>query len=201
MNCLSENFYECLEKPFLSTLAGATFIFIGSIISLLASLFEIRDYDARFRGHWVTLWGVFIVTFGCYTYAFSSFINQPILISIGAFFLAIGLSLFFASQAWQIYDDYDNLITHIPSSRFANNYRNRAGLAIAASVTVLIGCSFFAIKGFQRFVKPYFGPVNYNLYGCLTFGAGTFSYMMLNINHQRDIDVSSFILYLTSPTY
>mmetsp|Transcript_19249 Transcript_19249/g.32209 ORF Transcript_19249/g.32209 Transcript_19249/m.32209 type:complete len:220 (-) Transcript_19249:262-921(-) len=142
-----------------------------------------------------------VVCVGGIFYAMSTFVNSPILISIGGVFLTIGLALYAAFLAWQLNDVIEELSTDDPK-KFETNSEDRAILGIVAMSVTLIGIVFFVIKAIQRNVKPYFGPANYNLYGSLLFGAGVFTYLLLNISFTEDVkDDDDFDPLLNSDKY
>jgi hypothetical protein len=189
-----------LDTPFIITLTGSGLILCGVIILLIASFYLPRGEQDNI---WMSFWGMVIVCCGGTLYAISTFVNSPIFISFGGVFLTTGLSLYTASLAWQLHDSVKDI--HTQEMITNNNERRRGILGTIAMLITLFGIFFFVTKAIQRMVRPYFGPANYNLYGSLIFGAGAFSYLLLNISTTNRIKVKSVIersyIYIYIYTY
>jgi hypothetical protein len=118
------------------------------------------------------------VSFGGLVYAVSTFVNSPILISVGAVFLTVGLVLYTCDLAWYLNDIMKDYHIDHPM-KFKHRNQNRAILVVIAMITTLVGIFFLVKKAVDLIIRPYFGPANYNLYGSLSFGAGAFTFMLL----------------------
>lgn len=176
---------QALETPFLLTLTGSSLISLGVFLLTLSAYFLPRNEKDNL---WLSFWGMFVVCIGGCLYTVSTFVNSPILISIGGVFLTIGLVLFACYLMWQLHDVSEDLNVDDPK-KYQDNIEERAVLGIVSMLVTLIGVSFFFIKAVQRMVKPYFGPANYNLFGSLAFGSGAFTYFLLNISFTETSDV------------
>jgi hypothetical protein len=173
----SENIF--VLRPFLLTYVGTWLILIGCLVLLISNLFLQKHYD---ESTWLSMWAAVTVTIGALLYAITSFINQQLLVCYGANILFVGLVLFTAALIWEVNDMRQNLRSEHPE-KYRENLHSRANLSISAVCVIIFAVLCFARKGFQRIMRPYFGPRNYNPYGALIFGAGAFCYMIIQIKH------------------
>jgi high-affinity Fe2+/Pb2+ permease len=180
-----------INEPYFSTWIGVQLVFAGVIMLLIATLYLDRNEN---KADWTEVFGMMVVCTGGSMYAISTFVNSPIIVSIGGIFLTLGLGLFGAFLIWQLYDIETDLQIDDPKE-FKTNTENRSILGVISMLTVLIGTGCFTYKAVQRMVKPYLGPANYNLFGSVLFGAGAFAYMLLLFRTIEGADVSNTICH------
>lgn len=177
---------EFLTTPFLLTIIGSSLIFFGITIQLLSTIF-LKEFSLA--ADWMSFWGMVLTCFGGILYSMSTFVNQSILVSIGGFFLTIGLMLFTAYYAWEVSDVTEQLQNN-DLTEYQNHIERRGILGVVAMCSIFVAIYFFVKKSLQKLVKPFFGPANYLLYGSLTFGAGAFCFFLTNISVIKGVDVS-----------
>jgi uncharacterized membrane protein len=178
------------DIPYFSTWVGTWMIFLGSVVLLISNLF-LRG--AQLRSDWTSLFGIIIVTIGGALYSASTFINSPVLISVGGGFLTLGLLLFACTLAWRVQVDLSHDVYDKPN-RYHNETIQISITTIVAMLLILIAVLLLVTKSIQRLMKPVLGPANYMLYGATTFGIGAFCYFIIVIATLRGVDVSFCLL-------